>query len=124
LYSCGQSVILFSKESNQEKGSKDGCCAEVYITKDYSVELSEDDIKSIARDVRITLYNKQRPYDYTVADILIEAGVLTGMYIEYEMERGTEEEYCMGDLDNKQRTKEDYWHVIKLVLEQVDVIAK
>lgn len=28
-------------------------CAEVYITKDYSVELSEDDIKSIARDVRI-----------------------------------------------------------------------
>lgn len=33
-------------------------CAEVYITKDYSVELSEDDIKSIARDVRITLYEK------------------------------------------------------------------
>ena len=31
-------------------------CAEVYITKDYLVELSEDDIKSIARDVRITLY--------------------------------------------------------------------
>lgn len=26
-------------------------CAEVYITKDYSVELSEDDIKSIARSL-------------------------------------------------------------------------
>lgn len=99
-------------------------CAEVYITKDYSVELSEDDIKSIARDVRVTLYEKPRPYDYTVADILTEADVLAGMYIEDEMERGTEEEYCMGDLDNKQRTKEDYWYVIKLVLEQIEVIAK
>lgn len=99
-------------------------CAKVYITKDYSVELSKDDIDSIARDVRITLYDKPRPYDYTVADILTEANVLTGMYIEYEMERGTKEEYCMGDLDNKQRTKSDYWYVIKLVLEQVEVIAK
>ena len=98
--------------------------AKVYITKDYSVELSKDDIDSIARDVRITLYEKPRPYDYTVADILIEAEVLTDMYIEDEMERGTEEEYCIGDLDNKQHTKSDYWHVIKLVLEQIDVIAK
>lgn len=40
------------------------------------------------------------------------------------MEYFAEEEYCMGDLDNKQRTKEDYWHVIKLVLEQIEVIAK
>lgn len=98
--------------------------AKVYITKDYSVELSKDDIDSIARDVRITLYEKPRPYDYTVADILIEAEVLTDMYIEDEMEHSTEEEYCIGDLDNKQHTKSDYWHVIKLVLEQIDVIAK
>ena len=68
--------------------------------------------------------SKPRPYDYTVTDILTEADVLAGMYVEDEMERGTEEKYCMGDLDNKQRTKEDYWHVIKLVLEQIDVIAK
>ena len=98
--------------------------AKVYIDNGYSVELSEYDIDSIARDVRITLYEKPRPYDYTVADILTEVDVLTGMYIEYEMERGTEKEYCIGDLCDKQRTKEDYWHVIKLVLEQIDVIAK
>lgn len=98
--------------------------AKVYITKDYSVELNEDDIKSIACDVRITLYEKPRPYDYTVADILTEANVLTDMYIEDEIERGTEKEYCLGALDNKQRTKEDYWYVIKLILEQIDVIAK
>lgn len=98
--------------------------AKVYITKDYSVNLSEDDIKSIASDVRITLYEKPRPYDYTVADILTETGVLIHMYIEDEINRSTKEEYCIGDLDNKQRTKEDYWYVIKLVLEQIDVIAK
>lgn len=40
------------------------------------------------------------------------------------MERSAEKEYCIGDLDNKQRTKEDYWYVIKLVLEQIEVIAK
>lgn len=33
--------------------------AKVYITKDYSVNLSEDDIKSIASDVRITLYENR-----------------------------------------------------------------
>lgn len=99
-------------------------CAKVYITKDYSVELSKCDIDSIARDVRITLYEKLRPYDYTVADILTEAEVLTGMYIEGEMERGTEKDYCIGDLCDKQRTKGDYWNVIKMVLERVDVIAK
>lgn len=99
-------------------------CAKVYITKDYSVELSRCDIDSIARDVRITLYEKPRPYDYTVADILTEAEVLTDMYIEDEMERGTEKDYCIGDLCDKQRTKEDYWNVIKMVLERVDVIAK
>lgn len=75
--------------------------AKVYIDNDYSVELSECDIDSVAHDVRITLYEKPRPYDYTVADILIEAEVLVGMYIEDEMERGTEKEYCIGDLCDK-----------------------
>lgn len=50
--------------------------------------------------------------------------MLIYMYIEDEINRSTKEEYCIGDLDNKQRTKEDYWYVIKLVLEQIDVIAK
>lgn len=98
--------------------------AKVYIDNDYSVELSECDIDSIARDVRITLYEKPRPYDYTVADILTEAKVLADMYIEDKMERGTEKEYCICDLCDKQRTKEDYWNVIEMVLEQVNVIAK
>lgn len=35
--------------------------AKVYITKDYSVELYDDDIESIAADVREALYNMPRP---------------------------------------------------------------
>ena len=88
--------------------------AKVYITKDYSVELYDDDIESIAADVREALYNMPRPADYSVSDILTQADIYAGAHIEV----------CMGDLDNKQRTKEDYWHVIKLVLEQIEVIAK
>ena len=52
-------MLYFSvRKATKRKVQKMDACAEVYITKDYSVELSEDDIKSIARDVRITLYNK------------------------------------------------------------------
>ena len=96
----------------------------VYITKDYSVELYDDDIESIAAYVREALYNMPRPADYSVSDILTQADIYAGAHIEVCMEYFAEEDYCMGDLDNKQRTKEDYWHVIKLVLEQIEVIAK
>lgn len=97
---------------------------EVYITKDYSVELSGYDIEEIADEVREALYEKPRPADYTVADILRETNIYAGDYIALRMEDDTEVEYCVGDLDNKQRTKEDYWQVIKMVLEQIKVIAK
>lgn len=99
---------------------------EVYITKNYLVELCDNDIEAIAASVRKALYEKPRPDDYTVADILTEAKICAGVYIELYMEddTDTEEEYCIEDLCEKQRTKEDYWHVIKLVLEQIEVIAK
>ena len=99
-------------------------CAEVYITKDYSVELNECDIKEIACELYEELYEKPRPADYSVADVLAWANVYAGYYIENRICDDTEIEYCIGDLDNKKRTKEDYWHVIKLVLEQIEVIAK
>lgn len=97
---------------------------EVYITSDYSVALDKYDITVIADDVRIALYEMPRPDDYTVADILTKVNMYSRMYIEDKMEREAQEEYCFGDLDHKKRTESDYWHVIKLVLEQIEVIAK
>lgn len=97
---------------------------EVYITSDYSVELNEDDIKAIAEFVREALYEMPRPADYSVADILATVNIYVSTQIEVYMACDKEEIYCYGDLDNKQRTKEDYWHVIKLVLEQIKIIAK
>ena len=97
---------------------------EVYITSDYSVKLNKVDITIIADDVRIALYDMPRPDDYTVADVLTKVSMYTRMYIEDKIEREAEEEYCFGDLDHKKRTKEDYWNVIKMVLEQIEVIAK
>ena len=97
---------------------------EVYITSDYSVVLDEDDIKAITECVREALYEEPRPADYSVADILWLVNLYVNTQIEVNMAIDTEETYCYGDLDNKKRTKEDYWHVIKLVLEQIEVIAK
>nr|DAF81114.1 MAG TPA: hypothetical protein [Caudoviricetes sp.] len=96
----------------------------VYITSDYSVVLDKIDITIIADDVRMALYDMPRPDDYTVADVLTQAIMSTRMYIEDKIECEAQEEYCFGDLDHKKRTKSDYWHVIKLVLEQIEVIAK
>lgn len=98
--------------------------AKVYITKNYSVELNECDIKEIACELYEELYEKPRPADYSVADVLAWENVYAGYYIENRICDDTEETYCYGDLDNKQRTKEDYWQVIKLVLAQIKVIAK
>lgn len=97
---------------------------EVYITSDYSVALDKYDIMVIADDVRMALYEMPRPDDYTVADILTKVNIYSRMYIEDKMEREAQEEYCFGDLDHKKRTESDYWHVIKLVLKQIEVIAK
>lgn len=96
----------------------------VYVTKDYSVELHKYDIEEIVSEVREDLYNMPRPDDYTVADILTKVDIYAGAYIELLIEDDTKVEYCIDDLCEKQRTKEDYWHVIKLVLEQIEVIAK
>lgn len=99
-------------------------CAKVYITKDYSIELDKYDIEEIASEVREALYEKPRPADYTVADILRTVKIYAGSYIELRMEEDTDTEYDMSDLCEKQRTKEDYWQVIKKVLEKIEVIAK
>lgn len=97
---------------------------EVYITSDYSVKLDKVDITIIADDVRMGLYDMPRPDDYTVADVLTTVNMYTRMYIEDKIEHEAQEEYCFGDLDHKKRTESDCWHVIKLVLEQIEVIAK
>ena len=97
---------------------------EIYITSDYSVKLDKDDIKAIAEFVREALYEMPRPADYSVADVLATVNIYVNTQIEVCMACDTEETYCYGDLDNKQRTKEGYWHVMKLVLEQIKVIAK
>lgn len=97
---------------------------EVYITSDYSVKLDRVDILFIADDVRLALYEMPRPDDYTVADILTKASTYTRMYIENKIEKDTQEEYCLGDLDHKKRTEADYWQVIKMVLGEIEVIAK
>ena len=97
---------------------------EVYITSDYSVKLDRVDILFIADDVRLALYEMSRPDDYTVADILTKVSMYTRMYIENKMEKDTQEEYCYKDLDHKKRTEADYWQVIKMVLGEIEVIAK
>lgn len=96
----------------------------VYITSDYSIVLCDNDIEAIAASVRDILYSMPRPADYTVANILAKAQMVANVYIERILEEEAEEDYCFDDLDNKQRTKKDYWQVIKSVLEQIEVIAK
>lgn len=96
----------------------------IYITSNYSVVLCDNDIEAIAASVRDILYSMPRPVDYTVANIIAETKMVAHVYIERILEEEAEEDYCFADLDNKQRTKLDYWQVIKMVLEQIEVIAK
>lgn len=81
----------------------------------------DDDLNG---DKSFSALDMPRPDDYTVADVLTKVTMYTRMYIEDKMERETQENYCFGDLDHKKRTESDYWRVIKLVLEQIEVIAK
>jgi hypothetical protein len=97
---------------------------EVYITSDYSVVLDKDDIKAITECVREALYEMPRPTDYSVADILSTVNLYVNTQMEINMTCDTKETYCYGDLDNKQRTKSDYWQVMKEILTQIKVIAK
>ena len=99
-------------------------CAKIYINEDYSVELYKDEIEDIADSVREALYEMPRPADYSVADILTQVDIYAGAHIETCIWMDTETSYAFDDLCNKQRTKEDYWNVIKMVLEQIEVIAK
>lgn len=96
----------------------------IYITSNYSIVLCDNDIEAIAASVRDILYSMPRPTDYTVANIVAKAKMVTKVYIERILEEETEEDYCFGDLDNNQRTKLDCWQVIKKVIEQIEVIAK
>ena len=96
----------------------------VYITSNYSIVLCDNDIEAIAASVRDILYSMPRPADYTVANILAKAQMVANVYIERILEEEAEEDYCFADLENKQRTKSDYWQVIKNVLEKIEVIAK
>lgn len=97
---------------------------EVYITSDYSVVFDKEDIKAITECVREALYEMPRPTDYSVADILSTVNLYVNTQMEINMTCDTKETYCYGDLDNKQRTKSDYWQVMKEVLTQIKVIAK
>lgn len=96
----------------------------IYITPKYSIVLCDNDIEAIAASVRDILYSMPRPTDYTVANIIAKAKTVANVYIERILEEETEEDYCFGELDNKHRTKMDYWQVIKSVIEQIEVIAK
>lgn len=96
----------------------------IYITSDYSIVLCDNDIEAIAASVRDILYSMPRPADYTVANIIAKTKMVTHVYIERILEEEAEEDYCFADLDNNQRTKLDCWQVIKMVLEQIEVIAK
>lgn len=96
----------------------------IYITSHYSIVLCDNDIEAIASSVRDILYSMPRPVDYTVANIIAKTKMVTHVYIERILEEEAEEDYCFADLDNKQRTKENYWQVIKAVIEQIEVIAK
>ena len=97
---------------------------EVYITSNYSVVLNKEDIKDITECVREALYGMPRPTDYSVADILSTVNLYVNIQMEINMTCDTKETYCYGDLDNKQRTKSDYWQVMKEVLTHIKVIAK
>lgn len=99
-------------------------CAKIYINDDYSVEVYKEDIEEIADDVRAALYDKPRPADYNVADILTQVNVRASGYIKACIWMDVHTSYCIGDLCKKQRTKEHYWNIIKMVLEQIEVIAK
>ena len=96
----------------------------IYITPNCSIVLCDNDIEAIASSVRDILYSMPRPTDYTIANIIAKAKMVARVYVERILEEETEEDYCIGDLDNKQRTKLDYWQVIEKVLEQIEVIAK
>lgn len=96
----------------------------IYITPNYSIVLCDNDIEAIAASVRDILYSMPRPADYTVANIIAKAKMVANVYIERILEEEVEEDYCFADLNNKQRTKKDYWQVIKSVIEQIEVIAK
>lgn len=97
---------------------------EVYITSDYSVVFDKNDIKDITECVREALYEMPRPTDYSVADILSTVTFYVNIQMEINMTRDIKETCCYGDLDNKQRTKSDYWQVMNEVLTQIKVIAK
>ena len=99
-------------------------CAKVYINDEYSVELYKDEIKDIADSVREALYEMPRPADYSVADILTKVDNYASAHIETYIWMDTKTIYAFKDLCSQQRTKEDYWNVIKMVLEQIEVIAK
>lgn len=96
----------------------------IYIMPNYSIVLCDNDIEAIAASVRDILYSMPRPADYTVANILAKTNMVTHVYIERILEEEVEEDYCFADLNSKQRTKKDYWQVIKSVIEQIEVIAK
>lgn len=85
---------------------------EVYITSDYSVKLDKETMDMIVADTCEELYAMPRPADYTVADIIDQASHEVHIYVEWAVECAGKD-YCIGDLDNKQRTKSDYWQVIK-----------
>lgn len=95
----------------------------VYITSDYSVEIDKEAIETIVGDTREELYAMPRPEDYTVIDILNQANYEINAWIEFLMWNAGKE-YCFADLDDKERTKSDYWKVIKKVVEEIDVIIK
>lgn len=69
--------------------------AKVYITKDYSVKLYDDDIEGIASYVRKALYDMPRPTDYSVADILTQVDICAGAHIEVCMEYDTEKSIAL-----------------------------
>lgn len=95
----------------------------VYITSDYSVEIDKEAIETIIGDTREELYSMPHPEDYTVIDILNQANYEINTWIEFLMWNAGKD-YSFADLDNKERTKSDYWQVIKKVVEEIDVIIK
>lgn len=80
-------------------------------------------LKLLSGDTREELYAMPRPEDYTVIDILNQANYEINTWIEFLMWNAGKD-YSLADLDNKERTKSDYWQVIKKVAEEIDVIIK
>lgn len=72
--------------------------AKIYINDDYSVEVYKEEI---ADDVRAALYDKPRPADYNVADILTQVNVRASGYIEACIWMDVHTSYCIGDLCKK-----------------------